>query len=107
MSAAPPPAATATAPAAAPGAGPAAPPPVVQTRPHVMVATLGLVSAICGLLIVTAYQGSLDAVKDNRRVALERAVSQVLPGAQRVVAYHALPDGRVVPAQEEIGRAHV
>jgi electron transport complex protein RnfG len=60
-----------------------------------MVGTLGLVAAICGLLIVTAYEGSLPAVKENRRVALERAVAKVLPGARKTVSYLALPDGSV------------
>jgi electron transport complex protein RnfG len=62
-----------------------------------MIATLGLVAAICGLLIVTAYEGSLPAVKENRRIALERAVASVLPGAQKTVSYLALADGQVVP----------
>lgn len=73
-------------------------PPAPATPTAAMIATLGLVSALCGLIIVGAHQGSLDAVKDNRRVAMERAIRQVLPGAARTVAWLALPDGSVVPA---------
>lgn len=75
---------------------PAALPPPPPTPTLAMIATLGLVAAICGLLIVTAYEGSLPAVKENRRIALERAVASVLPGAQKTVSYLALPDGSVV-----------
>ncbi|MBG6081975.1 FMN-binding protein [Rubrivivax gelatinosus] len=76
---------------------PAALPPPPPTPTRAMIATLGLVAAICGLLIVTAYEGSLPAVKENRRIALERAVAKVLPGAQKTVSYLALADGQVVP----------
>ena len=63
-----------------------------------MVLTLGLVAAICGLIIVSAYEGSLSAVRDNRRVALERAITKVLPGASKTVSYLALPDGSIITA---------
>ncbi|WP_242477903.1 FMN-binding protein [Rubrivivax gelatinosus] len=75
---------------------PAALPPPAPTPTRAMLVTLGLVAAICGLLIVTAYEGSLSAVKENRRIALERAVTKVLPGAQKTVSWLALPDGQVV-----------
>jgi Na+-translocating ferredoxin:NAD+ oxidoreductase subunit G len=77
---------------------PAMLPAVPQTPTRAMVLTLGLVATICGLLIVIAYEGSLSAVKDNRRVALERAIVKVLPGAARTVSYLALPDGSVAAA---------
>jgi electron transport complex protein RnfG len=47
-----------------------------------MIRTLGLVSAICGLIIVGAYQGTYDAVAANKRIATERAVFKVLPKAK-------------------------
>lgn len=73
-------------------------PPAPATPTRAMVATLGGVAALCGLIIVGAYVGSLDAVKANRRIATERAVAQVLPGARRTVAWLAQADGRIVPA---------
>lgn len=77
-------------------ASPAAP----ATPTRAMIVTLGLVAALCGLIIVGAYEGSLPAVKENRRIAIERAIHKVLPGAQKIVAYHALPGGTVVAAGE-------
>ena len=47
-----------------------------------MIRTLGLVSAICGLIIVGAYQGTYDAVAANKRIAMERAVFKVVPAAE-------------------------
>lgn len=59
--------------------------PVQATTPAgAMIRTLGLVATICGLLIVTAYQGTLEAVAENKRIALERAVFKVIPGAASV-----------------------
>lgn len=77
-------------------ASPAAP----ATPTRAMILTLGLVAALCGLIIVGAYEGSLPAVKENRRIAIERAIHKVLPGAQKIVAYHALPGGTVVAASD-------
>ena len=76
----------------------ALPVPATQTPTRAMVLTLGLVAAICGLIIVSAYEGSLSAVRDNRRVALERAITKVLPGANKTISYLALPDGAIVAA---------
>ena len=74
--------------------------PVIPGTPtRAMILTLGLVAALCGLIIVGAYEGSLPAVQENRRIALERAVHKVLPGAARIVGYQALPGGAVQPAE--------
>jgi electron transport complex protein RnfG len=62
------------------------------------VLTLGLVAAICGLVIVAAYQGTYDAVATNRRIALERSVFRVIPRATSIVEYRALPAGGIEPA---------
>ncbi len=63
-----------------------------------LVLTLGLVAAVCGLIIVGAYQLSLDAVTANRRLALERSVFRVIPAATSIVEFLALPGGGVSPA---------
>lgn len=60
-----------------------------------MIRTLGLVSSICGLIIVGAYQGTYDAVADNKRIALERAVFKVIPAAKTIAEFTALPGGEV------------
>jgi electron transport complex protein RnfG len=70
------------------------------TTPAVaMIRTLGLIAAICGLIIVAAYQGTYDAVQENKRIAVERAVFKVIPAAKSIVEYAALPTGAV----EKIG----
>jgi len=71
-----------------------------QTPTRAMLLALGLVAAICGLIIVVAYEGSLTSVKENRRVAMERAIHKVLPGAAKTVAYVALPSGNISPAAD-------
>ena len=72
----------------------ASPPP--QTTPTAsMVRTLGLVSAICGLIIVGAYQSTFDAVAANKRIATERAVFRVIPAAKSIAEYLALPAGGI------------
>ena len=49
-----------------------------------MIRTLGIVATVCGILIVTAYQGTLEPVAANKKLALERAVFKVIPGASSV-----------------------
>ena len=72
---------------------------VSQTTPTAaMIRTLGLVSTICGLIIVGAYLGTFDAVQANKRLALEREVFKVFPAAKAMTAFHALPAGGVVEA---------
>ena len=67
-----------------------------QTTPTLaMIRTLGLIAAICGLIIVSAYQGTYDAVQENKRIAVERAVFKVIPRARSIGEFLALPDGRV------------
>ena len=77
---------------------PALPIVVPPTPTRAMLLALGLVAAICGLIIVVAFEASLSSVKENRRVAMERAIHKVLPGAAKTVAYVALPDGGIRPS---------
>jgi len=70
--------------------------PLPQTTPPlVMIRALGLIAAICGLIIVSAYQGTYDAVQENKRIAVERAVFKVIPTAKSIVEYWALADGQI------------
>lgn len=85
--------------------GPSAPAPAPAPAPtptRDLVLTLGLVAAVCGLIIVAAYQGTYDAVANNRRIALERSVFKVIPAATSLAEYHALPAGGVAPAKGEL-----
>ncbi|MDP1605847.1 MAG: FMN-binding protein [Rhodocyclaceae bacterium] len=61
-----------------------------------MIRTLGLIAALCGFIIVSAYQGTYDAVQENKRIAVERAVFKVMPTARSIVEYVASPAGAVV-----------
>lgn len=67
------------------------------TPGRVMIATLGLVATLCGVLIVSTYQGTLSAVTANKRIALERAVFKVVPGAASMKEFVATADG-IAPA---------
>lgn len=67
-----------------------------------MIRTLGIVATVCGILIVTAYQGTLEPVAANKKLALERAVFKVIPGASSVKEFVAgtagiEPAGATVP----------
>jgi len=65
-----------------------------QTTPGgKMITTMVLVSTICGVLIVGAFEGTKDAIAENKRITLERAVFKVLPGAAKVTEYAATPAG--------------
>jgi len=71
-------------------------PPIPPASPASgMIRTLGLVAAICGLIIVGAYQGTYDAVAANKRIATERAVFKVIPAAQSIAEFVALPVGGI------------
>lgn len=74
-----------------------------QTTPTAaMIRTLGLVATICGLIIVGAYQGTFEAVQENKRLALEREVFKVFPAAKSMAAFHALPAGGIARAGGEV-----
>lgn len=60
---------------------------------------LGIVSAICGVIIVGSYELTLPAADANRQLALERAVFKVVPNAKSIVPYNALPEGGIEPAK--------
>ena len=64
-------------------------PPVAITSSTAMIGTLALVATLCGILIVSAYQGTLEAVTANKKIALERAVFKVIPGAASVTEFYA------------------
>lgn len=58
-----------------------------------LVKTLGLVSALCGLIIVGAYQGTYEAAAANRRLALERTVFKIVPAATTMTEWQATAQG--------------
>jgi Na+-translocating ferredoxin:NAD+ oxidoreductase subunit G len=73
----------------------------VQATPtFALIRALGIVAAICGLVIVGAYQGTFDGVENNKRIRTERAVFAVFPSAKSMKDYYALPDGRIAPGAD-------
>ena len=70
---------------------PAQPPQAVSATS--LVKTLGIVSTVCGLIIVGAYQGTFEAAAANRRLALERTVFKVVPTAKSMTEWQATPQG--------------
>jgi electron transport complex protein RnfG len=69
-------------------------PPQPQATPSAsLLKTLGIVSAVCGLAIVAAYQGTFEAAAANRRLALERTVFKVIPAARTMAEWQATPQG--------------
>ena len=69
-----------------------------------MIATLGLVSAFCGLVIVGAYQSTFDAVQNNKRIATERSIFKIFPKGKSIQSY-AFENGKIEknnnPAQSD------
>lgn len=68
-------------------------PPTTQPSARALIATLGLVSLISGLLVVLVYQLTLPAILENRRIALERAIFTVLPGARSRINFALTAEG--------------
>jgi len=62
-----------------------------------MLRTLGLVAALSGFVVVLAYQITKPMIEENQRIAIERALFKVLPGAVARRDYRLTGDD-VVPA---------
>ncbi|MEN8761036.1 MAG: FMN-binding protein [Thiogranum sp.] len=54
---------------------------VAATPSFAMLRTLGLVAGLSGLLVVLTYQITLPLIEENKRIAIERALFKVIPGA--------------------------
>jgi electron transport complex protein RnfG len=52
-----------------------------RTPALAMLRTLGLVAALSGFVVVLAYQVSKPMIEENQRIAIERALFKVVPGA--------------------------
>ena len=48
-----------------------------------MIVTLGSVAMLSGLLVVLTWQLTLAAINENQRIMIEKAIFQVIPGAQQ------------------------
>jgi electron transport complex protein RnfG len=75
---------------------------VKRAGPFRLIATLGVAGFFSGLVLVGVYIWSNPLILENQRVALERAVYKVLPGATTRKIF-VLQEGQLAPFQEEGG----
>jgi electron transport complex protein RnfG len=75
--------------------------PVDNTLTYRMLRTLGLVATISGLLVVLSYRTTLPIIEENKRLAIERALFKVIPGAVSRQDYVITKDG-IQTAQQDI-----
>ena len=84
-----------------PQVAPAAP----QTPGFRMIRTLGAIAMLSGLLVVLVFQYTKPIIAENQRVAIEKAVFKVVPGASRRVDIMLGENGVTVPGEDEMARA--
>ncbi|WP_260294881.1 FMN-binding protein [Sedimenticola hydrogenitrophicus] len=69
----------------------------IQARPQTpslaMLRTLGGVAMLSGLLVVLVFQWTQPLIEENKRIAIEQAVSRVIPGVVSKKDYILGPDG--------------
>lgn len=65
-----------------------------------MIRTLSLIAMLSGLVVVLVYQWTLPIITENQRIATEKAVFEVVPGAATRRDFLLGPDG-LVPAGAE------
>lgn len=58
-----------------------------------LIVTLGSIALLSGLLVVLVYQATLPIITENRRLALERAIFTVIPGAVSKQSFVIGPEG--------------
>jgi len=74
---------------------------IATTSSVAMLRTLSLVAGISGLLVVLAYQLSMPLIAENKRIAIERALFKVIPGAVSRRNFRVTERG-IVPAAEGV-----
>lgn len=74
-----------------------------QTPGFRMVRTLGAIAMLSGLLVVLVYQFTKPIIAENQRIAIEKAVFRVVPGAAQRVDFILGEAGVSVPGAEGMG----
>jgi len=77
-----------------------------QTPSFRLIAVLGTVAMLSGLLIVLVYQWTLPTITEQKRLALERAVQAVIPGASSIETL-VLEGGQLHPDSANVNGLHV
>lgn len=75
---------------------------VRQTSSFAMVATLGIVAMLSGLLVVITWQLTFAPIEENKRIMIEKAIFQVIPNAQYRQSYTITDEG-LIPGDEGKG----
>ncbi len=83
------------------------PPQVQQISSLSLILTLSAVAMLSGLLVVLVYQVTLPTILENRRLAVERAIFNVIPGAVRRTDYLISDDGVRRGDQPEAGESRI
>jgi electron transport complex protein RnfG len=65
-----------------------------------MIATMGGIGLLCGVLIVLTFQSTFSVIERNKKVALEKAIFEVVPGAVARTTF-TLVDGKLSVAASE------
>lgn len=60
-----------------------------------MIRIMGIVSLVCGLLIVAAHRGTLEPIRRNQELIMQETVAQLLPGVAKQITYAASADGEL------------
>jgi electron transport complex protein RnfG len=67
---------------------------------------LGLISLICGVLIVGAKLLTEDRIRVNQEIINRDSIAQLLPGADKQVAFIVQPSGELVPLTKAEAKGH-
>ena len=68
-----------------------------QTPPSTrMIIVLTFIAMVSGFLIVIAYTLTLPVIQENKRIALEKAILEILPGTQKIRRYLLAFDGALL-----------
>jgi len=70
-----------------------------QTPGFRMIRTLGAIAMLSGLLVVLVFQYTKPIIAENQRIAIEKAVFKVVPGASRRVDIMLGESGVTVPGE--------
>lgn len=68
-----------------------------QTPSLAMLRTLGGIAMLSGLLVVLVFQWTQPMIEENKRIAIEQAVSRVIPGVASKKDFLLGPDGLFTP----------
>lgn len=78
------------------------PPQQAPTSSVKLIGALGTIALLSGVLVVSVVEGTRDAIEQNHRIALERAVFEVIPGAEQQDAYVVTADGLLAAAKTSV-----